>query len=639
MGVARDAKGDLLPISAAIATTLAAGPPASRRAVGAAPTPSCDGTGCGASQMCAPCQAATITLTLAGTHNISGQASAATLVHSVTSNYTAKTAGMKVGRDPLAVALVDVQEAANSTDAIAAASGKFWKRFWSASSVSLPGHPLVEAYWWRSQYILAASSRPGGTAPGLWGPFITTDASLWHGDYTLNYNMEAPFYGAFSSNHVDLLLPYMKEIRAAVEATGQADAAAYGCHNGSIHLPGHFAPGGRVNYGDMHQHTDASFAALHFVNYWKYTRNQTFLQQVSFPLLRGIAAWWACWLTKVPKSAGADGTGSGHAHGQYTWEDLTDCTRENCDPNDALADQLPGASAAAQQTSRNPASALSFIRFILKHLTDVAAEGLIEPSAWELARWSDILGNLAPTPTAIERGSNTTVLMPQEEPYYFAPGDNPLQFYALYPGEQIGLSSPPALLQAARDTISLSNAWGQMNSFQESFPAAVRAGVDPTIILGQMEHLLASRMPPNGYVHQGGGGIETAGATIAVNEMLLQSWEGFLRFFPVWPSNESASFVGLRAVGAFVVSAAHLINTGPGLPRVTNVTVLSEVGHNCTVLSPWAGGRVAVARLHPNGSSTPVPVTPSPHGPVTDLWTFVTERDGLYVIVPVRTPP
>ena len=637
VGVGRDAKGDLLPVSAAIATVLAPGSPTSQGAPSIAQSSSCDGTSCAASQMCAACQAATIAFTVAGMHN--GQASTVTLVHSVTTNYSASQAPLaereRIYQDPLEMALSDVHEAGKNTSAISASSTTFWKRFWSASSVSLPDHPLVEAYWWRSQYILATSSRPGHTAPGLWGPFITTDASLWHGDYTLNYNMQGPFYGVLSSNHPDLLLPYIEQILAAVQATGTADAASYGCHDGAIHLPGHFAPGGRVNYGDMHQHTDASFAALHFVNYFKYTRNQTFLREVSFPLLRGIAAWWTCWLTKVPKPVGS--MPSGELHGQYTWQDLTDCTRENCNPN--AASYLQNSESGAP-TSRNPASALSFIRFILTQLVEVAEEGLVEPVPWELARWKDILTNLAPIPTAFKRGSNTTVLLPQEDPYYFAPGDNPLQLYALYPGEQIGLSSPPALLQAARDTVILSNAWGQMNSFQESFPAAVRAAVDPSVILRQMENLLASRMPPNGYVHQGGGGIETAGATIAVNEMLLQSWEGFLRFFPVWPANESASFSGLRAVGAFIVGATHSPNVEL---RVVNVTVLSEVGHNCTVLSPWSGGRIAVVRLYPNGSSTPVPVTPSRRSDestvivsTTGLWTFGTDIGSLYSIAPVQ---
>ena len=60
------------------------------------------------------------------------------------------------------------------------------------------------------------------------------------------------------------------------------------------------------------------FAALTFVNYFKYTQNATWLREVSYPLLRAVAAWWSCWLVKVPASDGG-----------YTYNDLTDCTYEN----------------------------------------------------------------------------------------------------------------------------------------------------------------------------------------------------------------------------------------------------------------------------------------------------------------------
>ena len=48
------------------------------------------------------------------------------------------------------------------------------------------------------------------------------------------------------------------------------------------------------------------------------------------------------------------------------------------------------------------------------------------------------------------------MLLPQESPVYTLPAethDNPLEFYGVFPGEQVGLSSPPALLHAARNTM------------------------------------------------------------------------------------------------------------------------------------------------------------------------------------------
>ena len=71
---------------------------------------------------------------------------------------------------------------------------------------------------------------------------------------------------------------------------------------------------------------------------------------------------------------------------------------------------------------------------------------------------------------------------------------------------------------------------------------------------------------------------------MAVNELLLQSFEGFLRLFPGWPIGEPASFQTLRAVGAFLVTADV---DAAGL--VAPVVVKSEAGVLCVVMSPWPG--------------------------------------------------
>jgi hypothetical protein len=60
------------------------------------------------------------------------------------------------------------------------------------------------------------------------------------------------------------------------------------------------------------------------------------------------------------------------------------------------------------------------------------------------------------------------------------------------------------------------------------------------------------RIAPTLSVQLGGGGIEQAGAVEAINTLLLQGQEGFLRFFPVWPVGEAASFTTLRTQGALV---------------------------------------------------------------------------------------
>ena len=62
----------------------------------------------------------------------------------------------------------------------------WWRAFWRRSFVNLPTEPAIEALWNGAQYILASSASPdvdGATpAPGLGGPFVTSDNSGWNGD-------------------------------------------------------------------------------------------------------------------------------------------------------------------------------------------------------------------------------------------------------------------------------------------------------------------------------------------------------------------------------------------------------------------------------------------------------------------------
>ena len=62
---------------------------------------------------------------------------------------------------------------------------------------------------------------------------------------------------------------------------------------------------------------------------------------------------------------------------------------------------------------------------------------------------------------------------------------------------------------------------------------------------------------------------------------MLQSWDGVIRVFPAWPKNINANFRTLRAEGAFLVSASWQNE------RVQSVSITSECGKFCRVVSPW----------------------------------------------------
>ena len=78
--------------------------------------------------------------------------------------------------------------------------------------------------WYGSIYLLACCSRADCPPPGLWYNFIREMTAGWDGDYTLNYNYQAPFWAAYASGHFELadnyesvLLDHMSRGRSIAE--------------------------------------------------------------------------------------------------------------------------------------------------------------------------------------------------------------------------------------------------------------------------------------------------------------------------------------------------------------------------------------------------------------------------------------
>ena len=153
----------------------------------------------------------------------------------------------------------------------------------------------------------------------------------------------------------------------------------------------------------------------------------------------------------------------------------------------------------------------------------------------------------------------------------------------------------------------------------------------------------------NFIVNEGGGGLEVLGATEAVNSMLMQSHEKFIRLFPTWPLSEPASFKSLRAQGAFLVSASHMpgietdTGTGTGTVRAMNVTVASEAGGVCSMLDVWSSSnpqvQVQVDQIDPATGKVvrSVPVRRSTESgpgtvPAGAIFRFDTTQGQLYAV-------
>lgn len=92
----------------------------------------------------------------------------------------------------------------------------WWRGFWAKSWVEI-GDPVIERVYYLSNYTMGSSSRLADFPPGLFGVWVTSNSPGWAGDYHLNYNHMAPFYGLYSSNHIEQADPYHAPLLAFLD--------------------------------------------------------------------------------------------------------------------------------------------------------------------------------------------------------------------------------------------------------------------------------------------------------------------------------------------------------------------------------------------------------------------------------------
>jgi hypothetical protein len=426
----------------------------------------------------------------------------------------------------------------------------WWTAFWARSFIEIPDQE-IEKRWYAALYTMASCSRPGKVAPGLWGNWLTTDTPDWQGDFHLNYNFQAPFYMVYASNHADVSLPFYQAIKEAMPAAREM-SKRHGWKG--VHFPCGIGPWGRFGYSremDHGQRSNSAYVALNYIWYWQYTQDKEWLRTDGYPYLREVAAFWDDYLKLedgryvIYKDAIHEGSGS----------------------------------------DMNPILSLGLVRTLFKNVVEMSRE--LGVDADKQAKWQDIVAKMSGY-TMQERGGKT-VFRYSEKGLDWYPS-NTLGIQHIFPAGDLGLDSDPKLLEISRDTITVLNRWADYNGFSSFYTAAARIGYDPNVILAKLRAECDKHSMPNLLLTYGGGGIESGGGFLAINEMLLQSHEGIIRLFPCWPHDKDARFGTLRAVGAFLVSAE--LKAG----IISGMKIVSEKGRDCTIQNPWPGKKIQVVR-------------------------------------------
>lgn len=428
----------------------------------------------------------------------------------------------------------------------------WWRNFWSESYVEI-GDPLLEKFYYGSHYIMASCSRNKKFAAAMYGNWTTNDRPSWTGDYHQNYNYHAPWWGCYSSNHIELTEPYDTPLLEFMPRGGIYAKRYLNC-DGIYHPVGIGPKGLEVFHLFLGQKYNAAYGAVNMSKRFYHTYDLDYTRKI-YPYLTAIADFWEDRLE--------------FANGRYAIVD--DCLNETHSKPDDV----------------NPPNCMGVVMLAFQTIIDMSKE--LDVDADRRKKWQHILDHFSEFPTYEYKGK--TVFNGAEKGQSANGGELGWPIIEhIWPDGQIGLDSDPKLLEVARNTITLKPTWVHANCFSMTYTAAARVGYDPNVILKHLRERCDSGYP-NHWINQRGGGIETASAVpSSINEMLLQSHEKVLRFFPVWPKDKDARFGTLRAVGAFLVSSA--LKDG----RVQHVTIVSEKGRDCTVQNPWPDKAVTLSR-------------------------------------------
>lgn len=167
-----------------------------------------------------------------------------------------------------------------------------WEAFWGTFDVRLPSERLQQAFD-LEMFKLFCNERPGGlpvTLQGIWNPDSRMPA--WFGDWHNDLNVQACYWPAYKTNHVELVKPYIDYYTACVPRFEERAEKLFGIKN-AVHIPVMMGPGG---FGAASEWCfwnvltgPELFVATDFCWYFEYSNDRAALEEKIYPFLCRVA--------------------------------------------------------------------------------------------------------------------------------------------------------------------------------------------------------------------------------------------------------------------------------------------------------------------------------------------------------------
>ena len=539
----------------------------------------------------------------------------------------------------MAVKTLDKINSPSKVEELHRAHLQWWKDYYQLSWVDFQDTDLNRIYYGQ-QYIFGSTVRAGNTAPGLYGIWRTSDNPRWQGNYHLNYNFQATWYGSMSSNRMyDFFEPYVNEVlkymdkgleRAATPA--QYDLLAYnslcadyvkarvskggdleGGIKGGVLYPVGITPFQQENeVGYAGQTMDAWFCATLLMNYYDYTLDSKWLNtpvygHTPYEFIRAVGTFYEKWLEKCKPRTDEEriiGRDNKDTKESYALKNLVKYEKYT-GSGDYVYVLLDGATESLRDC--NPTGYLGVLLRLYDQLIDMSEDLGVDADRRGL--WADIRDHLVRPENNVFEIETTENGQPVKKKILgYSENDYPnhkpgtvagaeVQLELVQPGELWGFDSDPEILEVCRNTIEYHNTWTYDNSIPKVYTHAARMGYDPETLIQHIKALTNdpsanaknNKMKKNYHIYDGQHGVEKVGLLEGLNNLMCQSDGGIIKVFPAWPAERGGKFSSIREKGAFLLSSERAAGE---LPAYVDVT--SEKGQPLELVNPWNGAPVTV---------------------------------------------
>lgn len=181
--------------------------------------------------------------------------------------------------DPTSSGVSEIKEAANDLDTLYCDHQKYWKDFFSASSIDIPDK-FLETVYYINQYTMDCCSGKNGImkhqACGLNGLWDVRHPIIWQSCWYWDVNIQAAFAGVFSSNRLDLGKVFSDGLLSYVDV---AERFARNVHN---------MPGVAFDYTPQNYYSTWPWCAQYLWSQFEYSGDVEYLKNDAYPLFKKL---------------------------------------------------------------------------------------------------------------------------------------------------------------------------------------------------------------------------------------------------------------------------------------------------------------------------------------------------------------